>query len=364
MQSLWRRINRVVRHERLAFVAGTLTLSALSIATARDDGARMGAIFSFGLIAPLVSLIVYSGRARVGALATATIAGTLVAVVAFPSSDSAGYLAPLLLEHLPRTSAPPGIHVSGNALAYLVAPAVTSGLALALSSRKLRVSIVLGAFTIAGLALVLASGSRAAAFGVAAGIVVCLLLSTNGCRRAWIIGAAVWLSVLIFPDFNDRDLHTLELRFRIWNYALGLVGDPVVGLGFGGFARLRAEPTALVLNGQDRPYNVHSLFVQTFVDFGAVGAVLLAAMVWLSVAEAVRLRSLPGGERGARAVSLATIAGLAALLVTGFAESVLSTSFPIASQPITLVSPVPLLLLAAPVGLFRSIRRGTRAPSA
>jgi putative inorganic carbon (HCO3(-)) transporter len=172
--------------------------------------------------------------------------------------------------------------------------------------------------------------SRGGYLAAGAGIVVFLLCMSRH-RFLWPL-AAVVLAVGVVVVLHERslwmtalapeglDTESLAFRWRVWRYALFLVGDfPFTGVGMGAF-----NDAALALYGFDgfRQPGAHSLFLQVALDVGLPG--LIALLVTLGAVLAGAVRAFATFKRLGDALlwplTSGAIAGLSAILAHGLID--------------------------------------------
>jgi len=132
--------------------------------------------------------------------------------------------------------------------------------------------------------------------------------------------AATWYFVTFAgePSPTGRGV-TLRLRTYGWGYAWRMFIDrPLTGHGQGGFAMLGdsfspadvlADPPVF----ESRIDHAHNEWLEVMADLGAVGLILLAAALALTVYASARV--LPGLRPGARTAAIGLLGGVAALVV-------------------------------------------------
>lgn len=173
--------------------------------------------------------------------------------------------------------------------------------------------------------------SRGGYMAAGAGIVVFLLFMSRRRRFLWPLVAVV-MAVGVVVALHERslwvaalapealDTQSLAFRWRVWRYALFLVGDfPFTGVGMGAF-----NDAALALYGFDgfRQPGAHSLFLQVALDVGLPGLIALLVMVGAVLAGAVRAFATFRRLDDALLWPLASgaIAGLSAILTHGLID--------------------------------------------
>lgn len=154
--------------------------------------------------------------------------------------------------------------------------------------------------SLTGTVLALVLGARPTWKRLAAGLLVAVLLLTAVAvspLRDWFIfaGANSWQSV-VGP------------RLGIWNQALdGIRDHPIWGMGLGTFGLLARLVYPLAPLAETMPIeDAHNLYLQTALDFGVVGGLLLVALMGLAASAALSLTRL----RPRRSLSRLWAAGL------------------------------------------------------
>ncbi len=188
-------------------------------------------------------------------------------------------------------------------------------------------AIAVAVIALSGWTLTL-SDSRGANVGLVVGIFATLLFGLPGRWKVvplliGIVGllAATWYFVtfLAEPSATGRDA-TMRLRVYAWSYAWRMFQDrPLTGHGQGGFAMagdslsagdVLADPPVF----ESRIDHAHNEWLEVMADLGAVGLILIAAALLLTLYAAGRARRELGGAD--RAVVTALLGALVGLVVS------------------------------------------------
>jgi O-antigen ligase len=248
--------------------------------------------------------------------------GLIVAVVGLlgmRSVDKLFYLPQMgrLAERLGWGDGLPTNEIAG-ALTLFLPFAATLTLGCLLRGRRRSLLALAGLTLLLSVTLVLTQSRTALVASGLGALLGCIL--TLRPRRRWIVlgASASLLAVLLVALSPLRDWFifaganswqsVIGPRLAIWSQAAaGLRDHPVWGMGFGAFGALArlvyplappAETTAIE--------DAHNLYLQTALDFGLVGGVLLIALLAIAFVAAARLVR----ARPARTLSRAWAAGL------------------------------------------------------
>jgi O-antigen ligase len=179
-----------------------------------------------------------------------------------------------------------------NAVGILAAVAALLALGLLVEPRApVARAVLVAAVGLSLLALVLTE-SRGSWLAGALGLGTAAVFQLRG-RRGWALHAwlglvaVLMIAVLVSPlVFGSASLHgLLSDRAYYWPVAWQALDSPLRGLGSGGFAQLWALERPLPVNAVD----AHSFVLETLLELGAVGLVVLLATLVLPLAVARRL---------------------------------------------------------------------------
>ena len=337
-------------------VVGLCLLIEAAITAPDEPTRRVGSVEFALLDASLVAVAIMGVRARIlllkalVGLGTAGVGVALLSVTQPPKGPVAELLG---LVARPATSIG---EISPNTVGYLAAPAVLGAVALAVRlgavGRAVWTFVALCALT-----LLAATGARTsiAALGLAGAVGVAMRVKRQR-ALAGIVVAAVLIG--IFTVDAAPVMPSVTQRFRMWSYILRLEPSPVSGMGFGAFAvRQFGSEEPVELEGFS-PLAAHNLYVQTFVDFGLLGILLVTAAGVLGMRAGLRhaRHACP-----VRPLADLAIWGIVFYAAAGLGESVLTAGTVFDSQPVTLLNPIPLLLVAGPIGIACKCARGLAA---
>jgi O-antigen ligase len=183
---------------------------------------------------------------------------------------------------------------------------------------------------VATLLIVSRFDSMASIVGLCGGLAVWLVLSWPPRAMAYgvaaVLAIAIGLSPLVLPDKPAErgvrveapasDLPPLEgsvsvtHRLKIWRFVADAIADrPLTGWGLNASRELPGGNVEVGPGATRLPLHPHNAFLQVWVELGAVGAALAAALGIIALRAVLTLR-LPAAAdaRGARASALALIA--------------------------------------------------------
>lgn len=147
---------------------------------------------------------------------------------------------------------------------------------------------LLGGAGLAVAALVL-TDSRGAVVAALAGLVIAAVSRWRRRALPWVLGllGLLLVGILVSPLVVDppRLYGPLSDRAYYWPVAWHALGSPVQGLGSGAFAPLWAVERPVPRDAID----AHSLFLETLLELGGVGLVIVVATLVLPLAVAPRL---------------------------------------------------------------------------
>ena len=172
------------------------------------------------------------------------------------------------------------------------------------------------------------AGSRGPAIGLALGLLGILffavprwwkLIPAGGALSAAVLGSWLLSSSINTPSPTGRDA-TLRLRLYTWSYALQMTGEkPVTGFGQGGFA-MSGDSRVVndVLTDPEvfpaRIAHAHNEWLEIMADLGAVGLVLIAAALCLTLRAGMHALHT-GSANGQRWALLGLMGALVGLVV-------------------------------------------------
>lgn len=211
-------------------------------------------------------------------------------------------------------------------ITLLVWPAVLAAISSTPASRSRFVATVLGGLT---LAAVIASTHEASKVALAVGLIAFLLARhapswTNRLMAAgWLIGCLGMLPLALLA--HRLDLHnaawlqpTAQIRISIWHQtAERTLAQPFLGIGVHGTYVVGPTlgRTNLTAAGELRPpglsRHAHNIYLQTWLELGLVGAILLSGVGLCLLRIISRLRSELRPYAHATFACAAVIAGLA-----------------------------------------------------
>ncbi len=342
----------------LALLGSTVLVLVIHVVlSAPTPGARVEGVATLGVAVLVAGGVTLVAHRRLLMMATFAALGSLVGLLALLSASGfKGQAALALMAYWNALLPPFGLVVNPNAVAYLVLPAGVS--AFALLSRPalpLPVRAFWTLVTLLVLGEVLVSGSRASLVGLVAGSTTVAVIRARAARRVVAATLCLTLALAVAGAILGTGDDAMRSRLELWAAALQKGG--MNGAGYGGFALTQAGSPIFVLLDGDTPLNAHSLYVQTLEDFGWDGVIALGVLSAISVREAIRLLGAADEKSPTtladRHLATGILGCVVALAVVGVFESVLSTGFRHGEAVRTVVSPFPLTILAAPLGLRR-----------
>ena len=181
------------------------------------------------------------------------------------------------------------------------------------------------------IAAILLSLSRMGVIASLVGLGICgagFLLSRGepSRKRGWsrlaIVGAAFlgFVAALIYfpPDALVRRFGTTDIRTEIWKESLPLARDFwAFGCGSGGY-----EPVFMKDKKTDPMFRIdyaHNDYLQRFIELGLAGSLAAAYLIFAVLREA-RRAAMTRSSTGGRALAIASIAGLGAILLHSFVD--------------------------------------------
>src|SRR5581483_1574888 len=222
-----------------------------------------------------------------------------------------------------------------NTFGSFCAVVVVMLLALATRSQGRRVAVT-ATLAATGLIGLLASGSRGAWIGAAAGTAVVLVFSRVNVFRLVLVMLIVTMSVAlasmidVLPLFRAEQVEEFikQTRLELWGAAiLMFLRSPIVGVGWMRFPDLMPS----VINWDYGEVHAHNMYLQFLAETGLVGFILFfVPLIYLLIRNLRRSRTVT--------TALVASAGIVTLLVHGLFEMML-------------YSPQNLLLFAALLGL-------------
>lgn len=217
---------------------------------------------------------------------------------------------------------------NNQAVAFILPLLVTLARSSTLPSRAARTAYsVMAALLLVG---VLMTGSRGGILSTILAVVVLAAVTPRGRKKLvtyGVVGATVAAAVFIAHPLGlaERTVETTSSSGRTDIWRVGLAACPqycAFGSGWGTFRTVYADTQATVADARVLAgagnYEPHNLWLLVAIELGALGVVLLAAGLLLSLREALRL---PVGLRGA------PLAGLVATVFAAFFLSNLEFKF-------------------------------------
>jgi len=354
-----RTLDRLISPASLTLVA---LLLSLTLGPAYDDRNRTAGLFSVAFSLTLVLLAsVMSARSRITTLAVITTVGVFAATVAvalippnaLDDNASKWGLSRVVLDLWPHFSAPTIVGIAplfglrgqmpANTVGFLAALAPPAAISLAATLRSRTAAAYWIAVCALGALAVLATGSRGAALSAAVGVIVSVL-AVRGYRWTYIATVVATTMVLVLGwlalnNADDPDLFGRQGRLGIWFVALYYAAaEPLHGLGYGVFTHL--DPGY---------FNAHNAYLETLLDFGVLGLAAVISALVSSFRAAARLSE--SDSRSVRVVGVTAVACLSALAVSAQFDSVIGMPIPLVNGTVSILMPLPFVLIALPFGL-------------
>lgn len=322
-------------------------LAAFCMATPIDE-ARVAGLASLTCTLVLCLAVLSARVLRRVLLAEMTVGGTIVGAILLPSAtDTKGVIA-TLASALSLVERPLWLGVNGNTLGVLLAVAPVAAVALGLTTQSKARAALWFCTAGVGFAEVGLTGSRAAVMAVTIGVITALAATRRISVQHGAVAIAAGLVLASVVATGDR---SLETRFEIWRQGSALIVSPL-GIGYGAFAALQAASPVIVISGES-PLSLHSSYLQTLSDFGLAGGLGLALVAILGARRAIHslTRSCSETHLTFSPVDVSAVlflSGGACLLAEGLLEVCFTMPIAFGSTAITVVSPIPLLVLALP----------------
>ncbi len=219
----------------------------------------------------------------------------------------------------------PGLEDNVNTYAFSLMIGLPALVGWYLATRERRQMYLLAAGGLVTAFALLIASSRSAILGAVVGVAfVLLLLIGSTWRRAGLIlvatGAALWFLIPAASDLTYQSSNFTG-RTQTWSVARDLWGQsPLLGHGPGSWEALTTAQARIVPDGG----SAHNLYLTTLVNGGAIGLIVLLAMVGVVLAVAVTgTRRL---IRAARVPDAAVAAGAAGSIVAVLARGVFESS--------------------------------------
>jgi O-antigen ligase len=179
--------------------------------------------------------------------------------------------------------------------------------------RGFRVPAAAGGIALAALVLTLESGSALAA--LLAGVAMFLLTALSARIGRFVVQAMIPVSVIVFPvffafwkrlgvggDWLEYLPFSYQHRLAIWQFAADTISArPIFGWGLGTSrlvpgADAATEITVRSMNtdwvarymGELMPLHPHNMVLQTILELGAIGGVMLAVVAWIGTGRIMR----------------------------------------------------------------------------
>ncbi|MGE5593832.1 MAG: O-antigen ligase family protein [Betaproteobacteria bacterium] len=221
----------------------------------------------------------------------------------------------------PRAQLP---FVGCNTAGTVMAIATIVAIGLMVRARRTPQRLASAACAALAFAALMATQSRGALLGLAAGLAVLIvaLLYRRGRRVAGPILAVAALALLLvalglgYPPIRARYATILnpaanQDRLEIWRTALAIIVDhPVVGVGVNNFREVYAAYPHARNPVQDQPF-AHNVFLEFGAATGVPGLVLVGWVIAVGALNGFRaLKSGGGGTQGAAPVALASFVAL------------------------------------------------------
>jgi O-antigen ligase len=222
-----------------------------------------------------------------------------------------------------------------TSLSHWLEMLVPLALSLGLATRKVVWRVLLGGVVLAGTATQVVTFTRGGWFGLAAGVIVLLVLYVRSqglsARRLGMALVAVLLLVLLLLPFagligtrlSASEQDTLAVRGNLNRVALSLIADyPLTGIGPDNFVRVAPEyGTGWSWMAAGEVHKVHNVYLALASEAGPLGLLLFLSFVGLVLLTTYRRERQPRspGDWLSPPVARGILAGQIALLVHGLA---------------------------------------------
>ena len=224
--------------------------------------------------------------------------------------------------------------ISLSTLAFQIAPAVIAATFFAMRAQVAWSRASWTGVAIVALTILLASGARVPLFAVAASSA--LLIPAFARSRVIPAYVAICLLTPTLAVLVGLDQSGSIDRRELWRAAIRLLAEQPLAVGFGVFSQLDVAA-----------HHAHNTALQVLLDLGSLGFAALAALVILSARRGWFLLA----SRDVTVASLARLhaALLLCVLIAGTTDSVLVSPVPTMTYMVTVIWPIPLLILAMPL---------------
>lgn len=213
-----------------------------------------------------------------------------------------------------------------NSYAVLLLLLIPIGVALFLEAKYWIARILAAAATVLGVMALVMTYSRAAWVGFACAAVVFLFLWRPKLLPLFAVvcvlcipflPASVWDRILSIVNFSDSSTSS---RFPLYEAALrAIASSPVTGVGLGTAAPQRYIADNVLYFGDHMYVHAHNLYLQVWLETGAMGFVTFCGSVLWNIKTAAR-QVRHGKPSSARTITAAAAAALCGYLVTGLAD--------------------------------------------
>lgn len=217
----------------------------------------------------------------------------------------------------------------------LIIPLVVALAAGALWTRRRRLLWVLLPLVVVLLPALLLTQSRTGLMAVAVGVLVALIVGARP-RWQWLVAAlgvvALLALVVVLSPLRDWFVFAganswqsvIGPRLGIWGQALdGIRDHPVWGMGLGAFGALARLVYPLVPPAEALPIeDAHNLYLQSALDFGVVGALLVIYLLAVAAGAALGLARARPTRSLSRLWAAGLLGGLAAHALYSLTDAV------------------------------------------
>lgn len=291
--SMWR--DRVSRHTLILLALS----SAISTFIARDRLSAVGGVLALYILILFIAYGIWGIERPLRFLRALTIGcgvlGLVVVLARFLQLEISVLGIPILDDFAGRRPRGNVLGMANNGLSALLEPGVAGGLGLAVLGRKRRVLFLIASLLSA--AGVLVTLSRGGMVGVAASLVVLLVLNIRHMKRYLpaivVIGLVLVVLIATVPGLGERiasvtDLDRHTRRVEIWTGTLKMVRDyPIFGSGPANFGVV--YPDYRLPEETKLPMSPHSIYLFILSGWGIVGfAVFFGYLAWVTIVPLIR----------------------------------------------------------------------------
>ena len=313
-----------------------LLLFASVLGPTPDEQNRLAAALSMALVVAATWIVLCASALWRWRLLTAlVVGGGAIASSLLFFVDPRSLQGPLAGLFQTTTPATGGL-INRNTLGILLVPIPLGALSLIRGRGAPWASAMLTGVAVLGLTIELVAGSRTSLLGLVAGALA--MFATRGRRQVWRV-VVIGVAIVGLVTVGSLDEPAVRERAQIWRATGDAILAGLPGIGYG------ALPYVIPQHA-----SAHSSLLQLVADFGLGGLLAILAVVPLFVASITRGLRCPVDTDERRIAGAALSCGIG-IAVVALGESVISSPVDTPGGFLTIVSPIPFIVLAAPLGL-------------